>query len=404
MPDTKAGPLSGVRILDFTWAAAGPQGTLLAGFMGAEVLKVESVRRLDLMRRGMSKLYEGFDNSPHLNDFNFNKLGVRLDLSKPEGRDLALSLASNCDAAVDNFRPGVLDRLGVGYSAMRRVNPSIILLSAANGGSTGPESKFAGYAGIFNALGGLGYLTGYPDSPPTMLRDSVDLRVGSALAFAIVAALYHRHQTGQGQFVDMASREVVTCLAGDQILEYTMNGRNPTRQGNRDAVMAPHNVYRCKDNDTWVSIAVGTEEEWRALCRVMGRAELASDPRFADAYARKKNEAELDTLITQWTKGRTPNEATLLLQKASVAAMPSMSMDDLLADEHLQARGAYVTVQHPVLGKQTNVGVPWKFSRTPASIRRPGPLFGEHNPFVFGEILGLPKSDVERLTKAEVLS
>ncbi|MEK7681469.1 MAG: CoA transferase, partial [Chloroflexota bacterium] len=148
MSNTKAGPLSGVRILDFTWAAAGPQGTLLAGFLGAEVIKVESVRRLDLMRRGMSTLYEGFDNSPHLNDFNFNKLGIRLDLSKPEGQKLALSLVSVCDAAVDNFRPNVLERLGVGYSAMRRVNPSIILLSAANGGSTGPESKFAGYAGI----------------------------------------------------------------------------------------------------------------------------------------------------------------------------------------------------------------------------------------------------------------
>lgn len=404
MPDKQAGPLSGVRILDFTWAAAGPQGTLLSGFLGAEVIKVESVRRLDLMRRGMSTLYEGFDNSPHLNDFNFNKLGIRLDLSKPEGQKLALSLVAVCDAVVDNFRPNVLERLGVGYNAMRRVNPSIILLSAANGGSTGPESKFAGYAGIFNALGGMGYLTGYQEGPPTMVRDSVDLRVGSALAFAIVASLYHRRQAGQGQFIDMASREVVSCLVGDQILEYTMSGHNPMRQGNRDPIMAPHNVYRCKDNDSWVSIAVGTEEEWRALCRVLGRPELASDPRFADAYTRKKNEAELDKLITQWTKERTPHEATLLLQKASVAAMPSMSMDDLLADEHLQARGAYVTVQHPVLGKQTNVGVPWKFSRTPASIRRPGPLFGEHNPFVFGEILGLPKSDVERLTKAEVLS
>ncbi|MBI4307601.1 MAG: CoA transferase [Chloroflexi bacterium] len=403
MRSTKTGPLEGVRIADFTWAAAGPQGTLLVGFLGAEVIKVESIRRLDLTRRGWNKVYETLDGNPAFSDLNLNKLGIRLDMSQAGACDLALQLVAVSDAVVDNFRPGVMDRLGLGYAALRRINPTIIMVSSSNCGATGPESGYPGYAGIFNAMGGLAHITGYEEGPPTPLRDTIDLRVGTALAYAITAALYHRRRTGQGQFIDMSAREVISCLVGDQLLDYTMNGRNPGRHGNRDALMAPHNTYRCKGNDAWVSIAVGNEQEWRALCRAVGHSEWQADLRFADVYARKQNEVDLDKLITGWTKERTPQEATAVLQRAGVAAMPSMSAKDLVEDEHLCARGAYVTVEHPELGRQTVVGVPWKLSRTPATIRRPGPLFGEHNQDVFGNLLGLPPGEVERLTKAGVL-
>jgi benzylsuccinate CoA-transferase BbsF subunit len=394
--------LQHIRVLDFTWAAAGPYAAELLGFMGAEILKVESHQRLDLARRGFYQSAP-LDASTDFNDLNLNKRSVCLNLAKPEGVALAKRLVAHCDVLVENFRPGVMQRLGLDYTTLSRINPGLIMASASANGSTGPESAYGGYAGIFNALSGVGHLTGYADGPPTEMRISMDLRVGMTLAFAILAALFARRRTGTGQHIDLSAREAITCLIGHTLLSYTMNRQSPTRQGNQQATMAPHGCYRCQGDDRWVTIAVGSETEWRALCQATGHPEWQDDPRFADAHCRVCHQQALDTLLTAWTQQYTPMEVTACLQQAGVAAFPSMDSAMLVTTEHLQTRGTFITVTHPQLGSQTVLGPPWRSPGVPRQPDRSAPLLGEHTAVVLHELLGLDEAEIRRLTEAGVL-
>jgi benzylsuccinate CoA-transferase BbsF subunit len=399
-------PLEGVRILDFTWAWAGPQATLLLALLGAEVIKVESRRRLDHARlRSLvaGRSMGGPDESFIFNTLNLNKLGLTLNLSKPEAVEIAKSLAKVSDVVAQNMRPGVLDRLGLGYEDLKAVKADIIMLSSSAAGSTGPERLYTGYAPTFAAMGGMAYITGRVGGRPAPLMGTIDLRVGSTGTFAVLAALYHRKRTGQGQHIDLSSAEAVSTLMGDVFMDYTMNGRVQERVGNRDRAMAPHCVYRCRDETHWVSIAVGTEAEWRALCAVIGDDRLTSDERFADAFSRWQNQEALDELIGAWTFERTPQEVMKVLQAAGVAAMPVYGGEELVKDPQVLARGMIQEVEHPLMGVKKVLGPPWRLSKTPARIMHHGPLLGEHNDYILGDILGMPKEEIERLTAEEVL-
>ena len=401
--------LEGIRIADFSWAAAGPGSTMNLGFTGAEVIKIETSKRPDFLRE-LAKAYAwekgvtmGLDGSQEFNDTNLNKLGVTLDLSVPEAVEIAKGIVVVSDIAINSFRPGTMEKLGLGYEELRKVRPDLIYVESSGWGSKGLESRFASYAPSFNAQGGLAYLTGYPDMPPTDIRLPIDLMGAAGNAFAMLTALEYRRRTGRGQLIDNSSIEVVCTMIGDSIMDYTMNKRVQMRHGNRDSVMAPHGVYRCQGNDKWVSIAVGAEEEWQALCKAMDQPELARDPRFADMFTRWQHQDELDAIIASWTSPRAPYEVTRLLQGVGVAAFPSMSSEDIYKDPHLKARGFHATVEHKVLGKQTVMGVPWKFSRTPASVDLPGPLLGEHNERIFHELLGMPKEEIDRLIEQQAM-
>jgi benzylsuccinate CoA-transferase BbsF subunit len=304
-------------------------------------------------------------------------------------------LASISDAVVENMRPGVMERLGLGYQRLRAVNPSIIMASISAAGADGPESRYPGYAPVFNALSGMGHLTGYPDAPPTELRDSIDSRVGATTAFALLAALFQRRRTGQGQFIDLSSREAITTFGAEYLMEYVMNGRVAHRRGNREPGMAPHGCYRCRGDDSWATISVGDEHQWRALCRAAHRPQWLDDPRFADAYLRSKNQDALDELVEEWTQGYSAEEVVELLQTAGVPAAASASGSDLLDDPHLQSRGAWPSVVHSAMGRQTVLAPPWQFSVTPANIHAPAPLVGQHNHQVFVELLGHSADQVE---------
>ncbi|HUS82642.1 MAG TPA: CoA transferase [Dehalococcoidia bacterium] len=398
-------PLEGVRVLDFTWAWAGPQATLLLALMGAEVIKVESQRRLDHSRLrslvagpGMS----GPDASFIFNTLNLNKLSVTLNLSKPEAIEIAKSLAKISDVVAQNMRPGVLERLGLGYEDLKAVKPDIVMLSSSAVGSSGPERLYTGYAPTFAAMGGMAYITGRAGGKPAPLMGTIDLRVGSTGTFAVLAALYHRKLTGEGQHIDLSSAEAVSALMGDAFMDYTMNGRVQDRVGNRDRAMAPHAVYRCRD-DKWVSIAVGSEAEWRALRGVIGDLRLVEDSRFADAFSRWQNQEALDEIIGVWTAERTPIEVMDLLQPAGVAAMPVYGGEEIVEDRHVLSRGILEEVEHPLMGKKKVLGPPWRLSKTPARVIRHGPLLGEHNDYVLGELLGMSKEEMERLAADEVL-
>ncbi|MDO8672170.1 MAG: CoA transferase, partial [Dehalococcoidia bacterium] len=374
--------LTGIRVLDFGSVYAVPYATMLLGTLGAEVIKVESRSRVDISRSlRMSDRASGAmaNRSHNYDDVNLGKLDVTLNLKEPKAIELARRLVAVSDVVVDSFRPTVMDRLGLGYEDLRQIRPDTIVLSLSSSGTTGPERNHGGYAGTFAAMGGLFEVTGYPDGIPTEIRGTIDLRTGTMVAFAILAALNHRQRTGEGQFIDYAAREGITTLIGDLLMGYVMNGKNPERVGNRDNAMAPHNLYPCQGDNRWVSIAVSTDDEWRALCRVMGQPEWATDERFAGRLSRWTHQDELDKLIAGWTRLHMQKEAVEMLQQAGIAATPSMSSEDLYKDPHLQERQFWIKVNHQELGERHTLGLPWKLSRTPVTIDRASPLMGQHN-------------------------
>jgi benzylsuccinate CoA-transferase BbsF subunit len=304
---------------------------------------------------------------------------------------------------MENMRPGVMTRLGLDYAALSEVKPDIIYLSSSACGQTGPHREYIGYAPHFAGAGGLSHITGYEDGPPSILAGAFDLRSATTAAFAILAALLHRQRTGEGQYIDMASQEAIAILNSDALMEYEMNGRVRMRAGNRHPEMAPHDCYRCRGEDHWISIAVADDREWSALCGVMGRPELAGDPSFGTPEARLRNRDELDEIIGAWTADRDDYEVMHQLQAAGVAATPSLSNEALFQDPHVAARGAFVQVEHPHLGKDWVIGPPWRLSRTPASIRRCSPLLGEHNDEIFGGRLGMSREEIQRLQEEQVI-
>jgi len=391
--------LAGVRVLDFTAHVAGPQATILLAYMGAEVIKVEGRAYADVLRTtagiagiGTEKTAVGMFNS-----MNAGKLGITLNLTHPKGADLAKRLVKISDVVVDNFRAGVMDKLGLGYPALREIKPDIIMLSASSHGATGPESRYSGFAVTMGPLSGLSHVTGYPGGPPTILRNSVDSRIGNAAAFAILVALNYRQETGKGQFIDLSGREALSCSMGEVIMDYTMNNRVQSRNGNRDDIMEPHNCYRCRGEDKWVSIAVSNDEEWEALCHTMGNPKWAKEERFCAQFSRWQNQDELDRLIEEWTIDHTHYEVMEMLQGVGVAAVPSFSNEDLFNDPHCREREYLVTVQHPEVGQLYALAPPWKLSVTPGRVTRPAPVLGEHNEYVFGELLGMSQEEIARL-------
>ena len=397
-------PLKGVRIADFSWAWAGPYAAMELALFGAEVIKIESMKRLDHVRLRALGFghFRGADASPFFNDLNLNKLSVTLDLSNPKAIEIAKKIVSISDIALQNMRPGVMDRLGLGYEDLKKVRPDIIYLSSSACGATGPDREYVGYAPTFGALGGGVHLTGYPDQMPQELTGSVDLRSAATSAFVMLTALVHRQRTGEGQHIDLSSQETITVMIGEALMDYTMNKRNRTRRGNEDDSMAPHNVYRCRD-DKWVTIAVATEEEWKAMMEVLDLPALKNDERFADAYSRHTHRAALDGIIETWTRERTPQEVMTVLQRAGVAAVPSFDSEALANDPHLKERNAFIEVDHSVMGKRIVAAPHWRLSETPARITRQAPLLGQHNRYVFCDLLGMSPQEVEDLEKEKVI-
>lgn len=399
-------PLDGVKVVDFTWAWAGPYCTLLLALLGAEVIKVESLRRLDHTR--LRSLMNGPtlgspDQSTVFNDLNLNKLSLALDLKQPKAIEIVKRLVKLADVVTENMRPGVMDRLGLSYEVLREIRPDIIMLSSSAMGATGPERNYVGYAPTFAATGGIAYVSGDPGRLPSALSGAIDTRVATTSAFAVLAALYYRQRTGQGQHIDVSSSEAISCLAGDILMDYAMNRRVRERNGNHDESMVPHNCYPCRGKDRWVTIAVSTEEDWQAFCKALGSPRWTKDHRFANALNRRHNQDELDRLVSEWTMERTDYEVTEILQRAGVAAAPSLSGEMVSQDPHSKDRGFIIEVEHPEIRKRLVVGPPWRLSSTPAQVRRPGPLLGEHNQYVLGELLCMSQSEIEQLIKERVV-
>ena len=402
------GPLAGVRVTEFTSAWAGPYATCLLGFLGAEIIKVESRQRIDharLVSFTTSTDFTNPDQSPVFNSLNLNKQSVCLNLTQPRAVEIAKQLIGKSDVVVENMRPGVIGRLGLDYQAAREVKPDIIYLSSSSCGQTGPHREHVGYAPNFASAAGLSYVTGYPDWPPSILSGAIDLRSATTAAFSILAALLCHQRTGEGQYIDLASQETIVMLNSNALMDYLMNQRVQTRRGNRDVYdrMAPHNCYRCRGDDSWISIAVANDREWRALCGAMGKPELAEDERFADAETRWKHQDELDRIISDWSSDKDYYELMHELQRLGVAATPSLSNEALSQDPHLEERETFLQVDHPLLKKDWVLSPPWKMSGTPPSIRRHAPSLGEHSQRIFRELLQMSAAEIETLKQEQVI-
>ena len=406
LPKAGKQPLSGIRVLDFTWVWAGPYCTLQLAHMGAEVIRVETTKRLCPSRLvgpfpdGKS----GINRAGYFNQYNQGKRSIALDLSRPEGIEIACELVKHVDVVTDNFAAGVIERLGLGYDKLRSIKPDIIQISMSAFGQTGAFKGFIGYGPPAAALSGLFFGTGYADGDPCEIGISYpDPNAGVFGAFAVMAALTHRAKTGEGQFIDQSQWETVLVEMAEGLLEYSMTGKEPARKGNHDSAMAPHDCYKAAgDSEQWVSIAVGTEPEWRSLCQAMGLPGLANDPRFASADTRKRNEAQLDEIITKWTSQRDRWEITKLLQGAGVAAFPSMSNKDLTHDPHLKERGYLVQLEHPEVGRRIHAGIPWKMSASPCSVSKVAPLLGEDTEAVLTSLLKLSDEQIQELRRREI--
>jgi len=402
-------PLAGIRVADFSWVYVAPYSTMILAALGAEVIKVEGHTRPDLTRRGF--IYSFVD--PYMeevppnqgvtyNSLNMSKKSLTLDLSTPEGCSLAKRLALISDVVVENLRVGALERMGLSYKELRRLKPSIIMMSCSSRGQDGPEKYYAGYATIHQAVGGGVYVNGYPDEGPSTSSADVDLMNGTATAFAVLAALHHRDKTGEGQLIDYSQCEGVTSLLGEMLLGYDLNGEIPERAGNFHPRFAPHNVYQCWGVDHWLALEVHSDEEFATLARVIGQPELAQDPRFATMEARKQNEAELDKIIEAWTRPRDRDWVFDEMLEAGLAVAPSRNWRDLYSDPHLQARQAFVTIHNPECGERDLVGLPWKMSETQMDLRC-APMLGEHNDYVLRDLLGLTQDEIGALRQKGII-
>ncbi len=394
----RGGPLQGVRVVELTKVWAGPYVGKLLAFLGAEVIRVESEGSLDVTRTyGVADI----NNAPGFQAVNPQKLSVQIDMKTTEGIGLILDLLRHADIVVENLRPGAVKRLGLGYDVVKAVKPDIIYTSMGMYGSEGPLAYQTGYAPCFAALGGISALVGHEGGAPAGMNVRyADSTFGVAAAFAAVTALLHRRRTGEGQFIDVSAVECMSSMIGDTVMDYMLNGVVKQCDGNRHDEMAPHGTYPCRD-DEWIAIAVASDAAWRALAEAMGQRELASDERFATLAARKANEAELDRLVAGWSARHGAAELAQALQQRGIAASKSMSSVDLVSDHHLWARGFFQEVATASGATRTIVGPGWKMSRG-AVIRDGAPALGEHNAYVFGEILGLSAEEQQRLADSGV--
>lgn len=408
MPSEGSGPLAGLRVLDFSWWWAGPYATQTLAMLGAEVVRVESVKALDGMRFSMAPGSDegpddtGLERQPGFHDVNLNKYGIRLDLGREEGREIARRLAARADLVVENFRPGTMERLGLGYGELSATNPRMVMLSVSLAGQHGPQSQGAGFALTFQALGGLGALTGYPDKPPVNVGSSTDIRAGMLASLWAIAGCIGARRSGRGEHIDFSAWESVAYMLGDEILVSQLAGPT-TRRGNRDLVGAPQGCYACGGGSGYVAIGVESSEQWKNLCVVMGRPELLEDHRYSTMPLRRRHHDELDEVVVRWTLTRDAWEVTRVLQGVGVPAFPTHNFGDLVASRHIADRRVLAEVDHPVMGTRVVLGPVWRLSRTPARVWRAAPLLGQDTERVLRAVLSIDDDQIRRLGKEGVL-
>ena len=405
------GALNGVRIVEFGQLIAIPFATKLLADMGAEVIRIESCTRVELYRA--SGFYNNDPSGEYWNravnfyEQNRNKQSLTLDLTQPGGRSALLELVSVSDVFAENFTPRVIRNFGLEYDELRKVRPDIIMVSSTGYGHTGPWSEFGAIGFGTEAASGLASVTGYRDGPPAIPEIPYsDFTAGEHTAFAIMAALVHRAATGLGQFIDISQTQTLSATVPEALMDYAFNGRTPARSGNRDGNYELQGTYPCRGRDSWISISIRSDSEWESLCGVLGRNEWMDNVRFSDSAARRQNHDLIDDLIADSTRNRDSGELQSALQDAGVPAGAALDGKALLFNEHLAERGFYEVVDHPAdlgMPRLPYPSRPWKFSKTPGTIRSAAPKLGEHNRAVLEDVLGVSEDDVSALEESGVI-
>lgn len=385
--DRPSGPLSDLRVIEMGQLLAGPFCGQLLGDFGAEIIKIEQPGEGDPMR-------EWGREKPHGKSLWFpvvarNKKSVTLNLRTPEGQQVLRDLVAKSDILVENFRPGTLERWGLGYDVLSAINPGLIMVRVTGFGQSGPYSARAGYGSIGEAMGGMRYVVGDPSTAPSRMGISIgDSLAATYAALGTLMAVHHRHRTGRGQIVDSAIYEAVLAMMKSLVTEYDQTGYVRERTGPILPNVAPSNVYPTSDGQMLL-IAANQDTVFRRLAEAMGRPELGTDPRYATHSARGTSQQELDDLISDWTRTLTAEKLEALMIEFGVPAGKIYRAPEMLEDPHFRAREAIVKVAHPIFGELAMQNVAPRLSATPGAIRTPAPELGEHNEEILGGLLGI---------------
>jgi formyl-CoA transferase len=394
-------PLDGLRVIELGTLLAGPfTGRLLADF-GAEVIKVEPPGKCDPMRNwGKSK--DGIGLWWPIQ--SRNKKSITLNLRVEEGQNILKELVKQTDILIENFRPGTMEKWNLSYETLSEINPKLIMVRTSGFGQTGPYKNRAGFGSIGEAMGGLRYVTGFPDRPPTRIGISIGDTLAALFAtIGCLIALQERHSSGKGQVVDTALYEAVFAVMESLIPDYLLAGYIRERMGNILPGIAPSNIYFTKDK-TYIVIGANADGVFKRLCEAMNRPELAEDPRFATHEQRGKHMKELDDLIEEWTKSLTAKEALEILEEKGVPSGLIYSVKDIIEDPHYKAREMIISVEHPQLGEFPMPGIVPKLSRTPGRVKHPGAeTMGKDNEEVYGKLLGFTRERLKQLEENQII-
>lgn len=397
-------PFEGIRILDFGWIFAVPHATAYLGALGADVIRVESTLAPDLVRflTGTDGV-PGFNRSGIYHAINFSRRGIALQLAHPKAQEIARRLVKLSDVVTENFTVGNMQKYGLGYEDLRAIRPDIIMLSGTPLGQDGPFARTVGFGPTTQAYAGLCHLTGYPNSFPCGIGGTwPDFAVGTAMVFFLLAALYHRDRTGQGQYLDLSMAEMVTTMIPEAMLEYFMNGRDPGPVGNRDDAMAPHGVYPVSGDDQWIAIAISTDEEFRMLCGILAVPSLADDPKFARLADRLRNVEALDAEVAARTRNFTREDLVAKLRERQIAAGPVYNTQDLMQDKAFLASGMLEKLGHGEVGERIVPTLPVRFSAIEPRYFG-APMIGEHTDEVLRELLEMSADEIAQLRDGKVL-
>jgi crotonobetainyl-CoA:carnitine CoA-transferase CaiB-like acyl-CoA transferase len=389
--------LGGIRVLDLSRVIAGPYCATLMADLGADVVKVERPGRGDDLRA-----WRGSGMSATFAAINRNKRGIAVDLQQPEGSTLVFELARRADVVVENFLPGVADRLGLGYGAVSAANPAVVYVSVTGFGQTGPHARRAGYNTIAQGMSGIMALTGMPGNPPTKVGGSVADVASAFLAFGVAnAALVHRLRTGRGQHLDVSLLASTLALLPDPVAHYFDSGQRPPRVGNRNPYLTPAEAFRTKDG--WVQVVIMNPDQYARFCRALGDESLATDPQFSTNDSRVAHHDELRDRIEHALARDTTAGWVTRFETEQVAVGPIYEFDEVFADPQVKHLGLVAEVDQPGYGPARMLAFPVKASATPGTIRRPAPRLGEHTAEVLSE-LGLAKPEIERLAAAGIVA
>jgi len=394
--------LEGIRVLDLTRALAGPFCTLMLGDHGADVIKIEIPRAGDDTRKWGPPFIGG--ESAYFLSINRNKRSLTLNFKEEKAREIFLKLAKDADVVVENFTPGVMGRLGLGYDAVKAINPGIVYCSISGFGQDGPYSSRPAYDQIMQGISGLMSITGEPDGEPQKVGIAVaDIGAGMWAAFAVMAAIHNRSHAGegQGQYIDISMMDAQVAWLTYQAANFFASGEPPKRLGAAHPNLVPYQAFMCQDNK-YLNLAVGSERIWERFCEGMNMPELKDNPDYKTNVERSQNRGKIVPFLQEIFLKRPVNDWVEQLQKVSVPCGPINDLADVFSDPQLLYRGMYQEIAHPTLGKIKQTGIPIKFSRTPGGLDRPPPLLGEHNQEVL-ESLGFSSAEIEELRAKEVI-